>query len=77
MSENLLILKQEQKQFFNDNGYLLLRGFYGEVEMKEMRYQYHELVSNTDNRPDNMKYSFMEPVDGYQPDTFNPKTWWV
>ena len=38
MSENLLILKQEQKQFFNDNGYLLLRGFYGEVEMKEMRY---------------------------------------
>ena len=73
MSENLLILKQEQKQFFNDNGYLLLRGFYGEVEMKEMRYQYHELVSNTDNRPDNMKYSFMEPVDGYQPDTFNPK----
>ena len=34
---SLLILDPEQKQFFDDNGYLLLKGFYGPAEMEQMR----------------------------------------
>ena len=73
MPEDLLILEPGQKRFFDDNGYLLLPGFYGPGEMEEMRRQYHQLVTDTDRRPQNMKYSFMEPVEGYPPDGFNPK----
>ena len=39
---SLLILEPAQKQFFADNGYLLLKGFYDHQEMDEMRRQYHE-----------------------------------
>ena len=73
MDEDLLILEPGQKRFFDDNGYLLLPGFYGPGEMEEMRRQYHQLVTDTDRRPQNMKYSLMEPVEGYPPDRFNPK----
>ena len=73
MGEDLLILEPGQKRFFDDNGYLLLPGFYGTAEMGEMRRQYHELVTDTDGRPRNLRYSFMEPVAGYPPDGFNPK----
>ena len=34
---SLLILDPEQKQFFDDNGYLLLKGFYDSAEMEQMR----------------------------------------
>ena len=70
---SLLILDPEQKQFFADNGYLLLKGFYDRQEMTEMRRQYHELVTAIEPRPQNIKYSFMDsPVD-YAPDAFNPR----
>ena len=73
MAENLLILEPGQKRFFDDNGYLLLPGFYGPGEMEEMRRQYHQLVTDTDGRPQNMRYSFMDPVAGFPPDEFNPR----
>jgi hypothetical protein len=73
MSEPLLILSPEQKKFFAENGYLHLKGFYSEAEMAEMRRQFHELVSNTEGRPKNLSYAFMEPPPGYPPDPFNPK----
>ncbi len=73
MSDELLILSPEQKQFFDDNGYLLLKGFYSADEMEEMRREFHQLVSRTDDRPRNISYSFMEPPEGYQSDAFNPK----
>ena len=38
---SLLILDPEQKQFFDDNGYLLLKGFYGPAEMEQMRCELH------------------------------------
>jgi ectoine hydroxylase-related dioxygenase (phytanoyl-CoA dioxygenase family) len=69
----LLILSADQKQFFDKQGYLFLRGFYDSGEMEEMRRQYHELVIKTDKRPQNMSYSFMKPVAGYEPDDFNPQ----
>jgi phytanoyl-CoA hydroxylase len=73
MSNELLILEPAQKQFYDDNGYLLLNGFYGPQEMEEMRRQFHQLASRSENRPKNMSYSFMEPPAGYAPDSFNPK----
>ena len=72
MADDLLILEPGQKRFFDDNGYLLLPGFYGPGEMEEMRRQFHEVVTDRDGRPRNMSYSFMEPVEGYPPDEFNP-----
>ena len=73
MAAELLILEAAQKQFFDDNGYLLLEEFYGPEEMDEMRRQFHALVSCTENRPSNMSYSFMEPPEDFAPDSFNPK----
>ena len=70
---SLLILQPEQKQFFNNKGYLLLKGFYDPEEMAEMRRQYHALVTDIDRRPKNVKYSFMDPPAGYAPDDFNPR----
>ncbi|NKB69539.1 MAG: hypothetical protein GKR89_20915 [Candidatus Latescibacteria bacterium] len=44
MSE-LLILSPEQKQTFDRDGFLHLKGFYGAEEMEEMRRRFHELVT--------------------------------
>ena len=73
MTQPLLYLSAEQKQFFAANGYLMLKGFYAGDEIDEMRRRYHQLVTETENRPKNMSYSFMEAPEGYQPDEFNPK----
>ena len=70
---SLVMLDPEQKQFFADNGYLLLKGFYGCEEMAEMRRQYHELVTEIETQPKNVKYSFMDPLADYAPDAFNPR----
>ena len=70
---SLLIMDPEQKQFFADNGYLLLKGFYDLEEMAEMRRRYHELVTEIETRPKNVKYSFMDPPADYAPDAFNPR----
>ncbi|MSR82588.1 MAG: phytanoyl-CoA dioxygenase family protein [Candidatus Latescibacteria bacterium] len=73
MANPLLILSPDQKQLFDDNGYLHLKGFYSATEMDQMRRQFHELVCDTEGRPKNMSYAFMEAPAGYQPDPFNPK----
>ncbi len=70
---SLLILDPEQKQFFDDNGYLLLKGFYGPAEMEQMHGEFHRLVTEIENRPKNVKYSFMDAPEGYAPDPFNPR----
>ena len=57
---SLLILQSEQKTFFDDNGYLLLKGFYNPEETQEMRRQFHELVTDTDSQPKDVKYAFMD-----------------
>lgn len=66
-------LTQEQKTFFDENGYLHLPGFYDADEMAEMRNQFHDLISDTDGRPAALKYSYMDAVDGYGLDPYNPK----
>ncbi len=72
MSE-LLELTPEQKQSFDDNGYLHLSGAYQGAALERLRSEYHQLVTETDNRPKNMSYSYMESRPGYAPDEFNPK----
>ncbi|MDP6506581.1 MAG: phytanoyl-CoA dioxygenase family protein [Planctomycetota bacterium] len=72
-SDDLLILTPDQKQFFDENGFLHLKDFYTEEEVKELRQEFHTLVSNQDNRPKNMSYSCMEPAEGYETDPFNPR----
>ena len=69
----LQILTREQKQSFDDNGFLHLPGFYQGAALDRLRSEYHQLVTETENRPKNMSYSYMEAPAGYQPDDFNPK----
>lgn len=68
-----LLLTQEQTDAFHRDGYLHLPGFYAGDELQRLRDEYHRLVTQTDDRPKNMSYSFMDPVDGFPPDAFNPK----
>ncbi len=70
---SLLTLSIEQKRDFDNNGYLLLKNFYDAAEVAEMRREYHDLVTEIETRPKNVRYSFMESPDGYQPDEFNPR----
>jgi hypothetical protein len=67
------ILTQEQKEFFDDNGFLVIPKMYSESEMVEMRDQFHDLIANTEGRPETMKYAFMEPDPEYGVDPYNPK----
>ena len=71
--ENFLTLTTDQKKFFDENGYLMVKSLYSPSEIDEMRQQFHELISQTENRPKNMSHSFMPPVEGYEIDSFNPK----
>ena len=73
MPDSLLILTPDQKQSFQENGYLLLKAFYALPEMDKMRREFHELITRLDNRPRNMSYSFMDPAEGYTPDPYNPR----
>jgi len=70
---DLLILASEQKKFFEDNGYLLVKSLYSPSEIAEIREQFHEIITRTENRPKNMSYAFMPPAEGYSIDPFNPK----
>ena len=66
-------LESDQIQFFHDNGYLLIRSLYSYEEVVQMRGQFHQLITQTDNRPQNISYSFMDPQESYEIDPFNPK----
>lgn len=66
------ILSQDQKQFFDDKGYLVIPQMYSDGEIAEMRDQFHDLIANTEGRPQAMKYSFMEPDSKYGVDPYNP-----
>lgn len=66
-------LTPDQTQFFKDNGYLVLRQLYNAEEVRDLRREFHRLVTNTADRPKNMSYDFMDPVEGYPLDPFNPK----
>jgi hypothetical protein len=54
------ILTQEQKQFFDGNGFLVMPKMYSDDEMVEMRAQFHELITNAEGRPKVMSYSYMD-----------------
>lgn len=73
MSEERLLLTSEQKASFDADGFLHLRGFYSAEEMEEMRRQFGALVTDTEGRPKNMSYAFMDSPEGYRPDSYNPK----
>ena len=67
------ILTKEQKASFDRDGYLHLPGFYDKAAMKEMRKQFHDLLANTEGRSAALKYSYLDPVEGYEHDPYNPK----
>ena len=66
-------LSLSQKQFFDENGYLVIPQMYSANDMSEMRTQFHDLITNTDDRPEAMRYSFMDPDPEYGVDLYNPK----
>ncbi len=72
-SNGLVALTAEQKRSFDDNGFLTLRGLYPEAEMAEMRREFHDLITNTEDRPKAMRYDFMPPDPEYPIDPYNPK----
>ena len=67
------ILTDDQKASFDENGYVHLPGFYDSEAMSEMRDQFHDLIANTEGRPAALKYSFMDPIDKYGIDPYNPR----
>lgn len=48
MSSELSILTQEQVDFYNENGYLVVENFYNENEIKEMRDRIKTLIESFD-----------------------------
>lgn len=66
-------LTVEQKQFFDDNGYLVMPQMYSNAEMAEMRDRFHDLITNTEGRPKAMSYAYMDPHSEYGIDPYNPK----
>lgn len=69
---SLKFLTSEQKESFEENGYLFLPAIYSTIEMEEMRQEFHELISNMEGKPEAMKYSLMDPAPGYPIDPYNP-----
>ena len=41
----MVTLAPEQKQFFDDNGYLVMEGLYDAAEMAVMRREFHDLIA--------------------------------
>ncbi len=70
---SLRLLTSEQKQFFIDNGYVMVEQLYSPGEIAEMRDRFHDLITRIAGRPKNMSYTMMEPAEGYEIDPFNPK----
>ena len=56
-----LFLNTDQSQFFHDNGYLLIPSFYSPTEISEIRQHFHQLVTHTDERPQNYELLFHGP----------------
>ena len=71
----LSILTPQQKQAYEDDGYLHLRGFYAGAELERLRGEYHKLVTETEGRPKNMSYAYMEPPRATHPTTSTRRTW--
>ena len=66
-------LSPDQKSFFDTNGYLVLPGFYKGPTMSRMRDEFHDLIANIEGRPAALRYSFMDPAEGYEIDPCNPR----
>ena len=62
----------EQQAAFERDGFLLLRGFYSTSEVETLRAEFHDMVTNRDNRPKKVSYGIMAPKPGFSPDPFNP-----
>ena len=50
-----------------------MEGLYNASEIEEMRREFHDLIANTDGRPEAIRYNFMEQAEGYPIDPYNPK----
>ena len=69
----LKILTPEQKESFDDNGFLVVPKMYSDDEMSEMRKQFHELITEVEGRPKVMSYSYMDAHPEYGIDPYNPR----
>ncbi len=69
----LKTLTPDQKQYFDDNGFLVISKMYNDAEMTEMRKQFHDLITNIEGRPKPLTYQFMEAHPEYGIDPYNPK----
>lgn len=67
------VLKPEQKKFFDENGYLLIKQFYTPEQIGRMRDELHDLMTNIENQPKHLTYGFMDLPEGYDPDPSNPR----
>ncbi len=72
MDSHLLELDQQQRQFFDDNGYLMVKGYYDDDRVAELRRHFHQLVTRIDGLPKAVSVNQVDPPDGYRPDPFNP-----
>ena len=65
-------LEPKQKQFFEANGYLHLKGFYNADYMAELRGNFHQLVTQTEVLTKAVVFHRAAVPDGFRPDDFNP-----
>jgi phytanoyl-CoA hydroxylase len=66
------------KQFFEENGYLLLRGFYSAAEVAEARAQMRALLTAPEKAHPRVKFSYeADEAGAFPPDPDNPRRVWM
>ena len=70
----LTYLNSKQKEAFDRDGFLHLPHFYDFKEMEQMREQFHDIVTETEIRPKNISYSFMDEEQNFGIIHLTPKT---
>lgn len=73
------MLTQEQKTFFDTNGYLVLENVWAEAELAEARRQMNAVLRDPDNAPPGVKFSFETAEEAAQrpQDPDNPRHVWM
>jgi phytanoyl-CoA hydroxylase len=74
-----MALTSEQKQFFDEKGYLLLKQLYSPAEVREAREQLNALLRAPEEAHPRVRFSYeaAESADDYPVDPDNPRRIWM
>jgi ectoine hydroxylase-related dioxygenase (phytanoyl-CoA dioxygenase family) len=79
MAEELRALIPEQKRFFDENGYLLIRQLHSPEEVAEARREMNRLLREPEQAHPRVRFSYEPPEDAarYPVDPDNPRRAWM